>query len=81
MVGEIAKLGRADEREVGGVEDKYRPAARQARFGHGDELAGLEGGRLEGLYAGVDRDMGRLLAVVIELGRNHCSVAGINEMN
>ena len=53
VVGEVAELGRADEREVGRVEEEDRPLAAQVVAGDVDELAGAEAGCGEGLDLGV----------------------------
>jgi hypothetical protein len=54
VVGQVAQLGRADEGEVGRVEEEDRPGAEQVLVGHVDELAVLEGGSGERLQLGVD---------------------------
>src|SRR5690606_18584754 len=43
VVGQVAQLGRADEGEVGRVEEEDRPLALQVSFGNFNELALLEG--------------------------------------
>ena len=50
-VGEIAQFGRADEGEVGRVEEDDRPLALQVFIRDLNELAGVEGGsgKREGL--------------------------------
>ena len=55
VVGEVAELGGADEREVGRVEEDDGPLAGQVVARDGDELAVVEGGRFEGLDRGVDQ--------------------------
>ncbi|MPM79922.1 hypothetical protein SDC9_126965 [bioreactor metagenome] len=50
QIGHVAEFGRADEGEVGRVEEEDRPLALQVGIGHGDELAvlvGLDDERLE----------------------------------
>jgi hypothetical protein len=54
MVGHVAQFGGAHEGEVSGVEEEHGPLAQDVLFGHFDELAVLEGLRLEGLDLGVD---------------------------
>jgi hypothetical protein len=54
VVGQVAQLGRADEGEVGRVEEHDGPLALEVVLGDGDELAVVEGGGLEGLDFGVD---------------------------
>ena len=55
VVGEVAELGRADEGEVGRVEEHDGPAATQVGVGDRDELAVLVGGGGERLDLGVDQ--------------------------
>jgi hypothetical protein len=55
VVGEVAELGRADEGEVGRVEEHHRPLALEVGLGDVDELAVLEGGGLEREDFGVDQ--------------------------
>jgi hypothetical protein len=54
VVGQVAQLGRADEGEVGRVEEDDGPLALEVGVGDGDELAVVEGGGLEGKDFGVD---------------------------
>src|SRR3546814_14538960 len=53
-VGEILELGRADEGEVGRIEEENRPLAIHIGVGDVAELALLVGGRLEGFEGGVE---------------------------
>ena len=55
IVREVFQLGRADEREVGRVEDDGRPLALQGVLSDVDELAVLIGGCRERLDLGVDQ--------------------------
>ena len=55
VVGQVAQLGRADEGEVGRVEEDHGPLALEVGVGDVDELAVVEGGGLEGLDFGVDQ--------------------------
>ena len=54
VVGEVAQLGGAHEGEVGGVEEHDRPLAVQVGVTDVDELALVEGGRIEGQDFGSD---------------------------
>ena len=54
MIGEVAKLGRADEREVGGIEEEDRPFSRDVGVGDVDEFALLVGLRFERFDLGID---------------------------
>ena len=54
VVGEVFEFGRADEGEVGRIEEHHRPLALQIGVGDVDELALLEGLGLERLDLGVD---------------------------
>ena len=54
-VGQVVELGRADEGEVGRIEEEDRPLALGGRLGDVDELAVLEGGRLERFDFGIDQ--------------------------
>jgi hypothetical protein len=54
QVGDVTQLRRADEGEVGGVEEEHRPLALQVGLRHLDEFAIVEGGGLEGLHGRVD---------------------------
>ena len=49
VVGHVAQFGRADEGEVGRVEEEHRPLALDIGVGHLDELAGLVGAGFEKL--------------------------------
>jgi hypothetical protein len=54
VVGEVAELGRADEGEVGGIEEHHGPLALEGLVGDFDELAVVVSGGLERLDGGVD---------------------------
>ena len=60
IVGEVFQLGGAHEGEVGGVEENNRPLAVQIGVADVNELAVLQGARLEGLDGGVDEGHGIL---------------------
>src|SRR5690606_29194960 len=55
VVRQILKLRRADEGEVGGVEEDHAPLALEVRFGDGHVLAVVVGSGLEGLDLAVDQ--------------------------
>ena len=48
-IGQVFQFGRADEGEIRRIEEHDGPLAMQVGFGDIDELAVLEGGRLERL--------------------------------
>jgi hypothetical protein len=54
VVGQVAQFGRADEGEVGRVEEEHAPLALERGFGDVDELAVVISRGLEGLDLGVD---------------------------
>src|SRR5699024_10198148 len=54
VVSQVAQLGRANEGEVGRVEEYYGPLAFQVGFGHVDELAVVVGGCFKRFYFAVD---------------------------
>ncbi|MNQ61158.1 hypothetical protein D3C85_754690 [compost metagenome] len=55
VVGQVAQLGRADEGEVGRVEEHHGPFALQAGFGDFDEFALVVGGGFERFDFGIDQ--------------------------
>jgi len=55
VLGQITQLGRADEREVTGVEEEDRPGAPHVGFGHLDEFARVVCVRGEGQNLGIDQ--------------------------
>ena len=55
VLGQVLKLGRADEREVGRVEEEHGPLALGVGVGHLDEFAVVVRGRLERLERAVDQ--------------------------
>ena len=60
IVGEVAKFGGANEREVGGVEHEDGPLSLEVFVRHRYELAVVIGGRLEGFDFCVDQGHGLL---------------------
>ena len=54
VVGQVLKLGRADEGEVGRIEKEDSPFSGHVGVGDGGELAVLEGFGLERLHFGID---------------------------
>ncbi len=55
VVGKVAELGGADEREVCRVEEDHGPLAPEVGVGDLDELTVLEGRSVERLDVGVDQ--------------------------
>mgnify|MGYP003344144200 CR=1 FL=1 len=62
VVGEVAEFGRADEGEVGRVEEHHRPLALEVLVGHGDEFAVVIGVGFERFDGGVDEGHGDFLS-------------------
>ncbi|MNZ34573.1 hypothetical protein D3C78_519520 [compost metagenome] len=54
VVGQVAQLGRADEGEVGRVEEHHGPFALEVGFRHFDELALVVSSGFERFYLAVD---------------------------
>src|SRR5690606_3910869 len=60
-VGEIFKLRRADEGEIGGIEEENRPLALHVSVGDVDELAVLERSGLKGFEGRIENGHEKLL--------------------